>query len=897
MNKLNEIAKPDSVQAKWQGDEDYQAILEQLKVSLEQGLNSTQVSENQNKYGKNALQEKSPISPWKIFIDQFKSIMIILLVVTAIVSFVMEQWVEGIAVIAVITINTGIGFFTEFKAKTSMEALRNLSQQTTKVLRNGKVNEIPAEEITIGDILLFEAGDMVTADVRLITSSKLNINESALTGESVPVEKTPDTLTKEVPIIERANMLFKGTAVTNGSAKTVVLAIGMETELGKISTLVETAEEGRTPLEERLDKMSTKLIWVTLFIAVFIIVLGIITGKELIMMIKTGIALAVAAIPEGLPIVATMALAKGMWSMAKKKALINKLSSVETLGAVTVICTDKTGTLTENKMTVQVYELDEGRIQINPDQKLDNNSVTLNKALEVGVLCNTASSEKDGKTDKSLGDPMELALLQVAERKDLSKTKLYELYPLIKEDAFDNTLKMMATYHKQNEQVLIAVKGAPEAVFEVITKRFTNNNQIDFSVEDKESWKAKSQDLANQGLRVLALAYKEVNSESEKPYENLIFIGLVGLLDPPRSDVKEAIMQCKTAGIRIIMATGDQKGTAINIAKAVSIIDTEENKVLAGEHLEKTEELDSKNGFVFYRINPKQKLELVEFLQERNEIVAMTGDGVNDAPALKKSDIGIAMGQRGTQVAKDIADMVLQDDRFNTIVAAIGQGRVIYSNIRRFVIYLLSCNISEIFIVLLATLVNFPLPILPLQILYLNLITDVFPALALGVGEGDESYLKQAPRDPKEAILLRSHWLQIAAYGMLITIAVLTSFYIALNHLNLGIAKSITIAFLTLGFSQVFHVFNMRNSQTTGLLINDISKNPYIWGAILLCTFLLVAPVYTPGLNKLLALQLLNVEEWALILSLSFLPLVLGLLFCFISREAAEPQKISKVRN
>lgn len=869
----------------------WQDILQELQVSPKQGLKASQVSDRQSSYGLNQLRQAKPKSGWQILRNQFKSLIILLLAVAAALSFAFGEFIEGVAIAAVIFINAGIGFFTELRAIRSMEALRRLGSVNARIRRDGQLQEIPAQDIVPGDIVVLEGGDIVTADLRLIEASKLQADESALTGESLPVSKQIESIDKEMSLAERTNMLFKGTAVTRGSGEGVVVMTGMNTELGQISSLVEEAGEEETPLERRLDQLGHRLIWATLAIALTIAITGTIAGKGMFLMIETSIALAVAAIPEGLPIVATMALARGMWRMARRNALINKLSAVETLGATSIICTDKTGTLTENQMTVARVVLDKGDIELargpqsnDANDKIDDSKKSvLQEALRIGVLCNNASlkgQDSDGEK-KAVGDPLEVALLVAGENEGVIRDSIIQDYPEVREEAFDSETKMMATFHETNREFYVAAKGAPEAILSSSSQIFSVQGEQKLEQEDRNKWLEKSAEMAKGGLRVLAVARKTVQSKEENPYQNLVFIGLLGLLDPPRKDVRQAIDTCQQAGIRVVMVTGDQAATARNIALATGLADEAEAEAVHGSELEQLDALSSQERErllrvpIFARVSPKQKLDLINLYQQSGAIVAMTGDGVNDAPALKKADIGVAMGRRGTQVAREAADMVLKDDAFSSIVAAVSQGRVIFDNIRKFALYLLSCNVSEIMAVAIASLANAPLPILPLQILFLNLVTDVFPALALGGGEGDPSVMERLPRDPSESILTRAHWGIIAGYGAIITVAVLGSLSLALNWLDLNRESAVTVSFLTLAFAQLWHVFNMRDWGSS-FVSNDITRNRFVWGALALCSGLLIAAVYLPGLASVLKVVDPGIKGWLLVMGMSFIPWLVG---------------------
>jgi len=578
--------------------------------------------------------------------------------------------------------------------------------------------------------------------------------------------------------------------------------------------------------------------------------------------------------------------------MARRNALINRLAAVETLGATNVIFTDKTGTLTENRMTVTRIVVDSGTIKIlgkEDGRKVEfskNGRVfdpledpTLQKALQVGMLCNNASLAENGGA--VVGDPMEVALLSAAAKAGLDRDRLEKEMPESKEVAFDPEIKMMAVFHKAEQGYEVDVKGAPEAVIDVCSSFLSGQERSRLNDESRRKWLEQSDKLAEEGMRVLALAYKTADSSEENPYEGLILIGMAGLVDPPRTGVGDAIAKTREAGIRVVMVTGDQSMTARTIALETGLVDREDADVVEGGTLKSLSEASGQDRrrleqiSIFSRVSPSQKLDLIELYKRDGHIVAMTGDGVNDAPALKKADIGIAMGRRGTQVAREAADMVLKDDAFSTIVSAIAQGRVIFTNIRKFVIYLISCNVSEIASVGIASMADAPLPILPLQILFLNLVTDVFPALALGVGEGDPAVMKRPPRDPREPFLARRHWYAVAGYGTAITFTVLGSLALALSWLHMPERRAVTVSFLTLAFAQLWHVFNMRD-RAASMLSNDVTQNPFIWGALALCTGLLLAAVYIPGLSRVLRLDPPGVEGWLLILGMSLIPLALG---------------------
>jgi len=808
-------------------------VLAALDVRRERGLDDDAVHARRTEHGRNELRRKKTVRAWRILLDQVKSLVVALLGAAAVVSFAFGDWIEGLAILAVLLINTLLGFVAELRATRSMEALRRLGTARARVRRGGAEREVPAVDLVPGDIVVLEGGDVVTADARILDASRLQADESTLTGESMPVGKSSASVAPGAPVHERACMLFKGTSLTRGSVEAVVVATGMNTELGLIAKLVAEADDEATPLQQRLDALGRRLIWLVLAVAAATTFIGVLSGRPLVLMVEVGIALAVAAIPEGLPIVATLALARGMWRMAERNALINRLSAVEVLGSTTVIFTDKTGTLTENRLTLQRIGLAGGDRDVTDDRARE--------ALELGALCNNAELPNSG-------DPLEIALLEAAERAGIDRDELRRRHPERREEAFDPETRMMATVHDD----VVAVKGAAEAVLDACTG---------LSEERKNEWLRRAEEMAAEGLRVLAVARKD--EEGEGVYGGLSMVGLLGMLDPPREDVKQAIADSRRAGVRVVMVTGDQAATAREIARATGI---EGDRVVEGRDLDGDDD-----ATIYARVSPQQKLQLLARHQEAGEVVAMTGDGVNDAPALKKADIGIAMGRRGTQVAREAADMVLKDDAFSSIVVAVREGRVIFLNIRKFVVYLLSCNLSEILIITGATLVKAPLPLLPLQILFLNLVTDVFPALALAFGEGDDAIMERPPRPTDEEVLTRRHWRGIAAYSALIGAAVLATLYVAVAHLGLRGDAATTLSFLALAFAQLWHVFNMREPGS-----HDVERNPWVWGALALCAGLLLAAVYVPALAGLLRLVPPGADGWLFALGLSFAPLVAG---------------------
>lgn len=863
-----------------------EAVLDQLDVSPEAGLSQDEAERRLAHFGPNRLQQVGRRSVWQLLYEQFKSVVILLLVAAAAGSFAFGEIAQGIAIVVAILINTAIGFFTERQAQRSMAALSRLEQVHAQVRRDGQERELPADQLVPGDIVLLGMEDAVPADVRLLRVENLRCNESALTGESVPVNKSTEPVADDAPLAERAGMAFKGTGVSQGRATAVVVGTGMGTELGRISALAEEAGEGGTPLSKRLDLLGRRLVYLTVGVAAVIVVIGLVVGRDLMLMVETGIALAVAAVPEGLPVVASIALARGMWRMARRNAVIKQLAAVETLGSVNIIFADKTGTLTENRMTVRRFALPDGDVAVGGEDggggfRRDSEPVSLDDdgilaaALRVGVLCNGAEL----KNGEASGDPLEVALLAAGRDAGLPRDALLEDLPLERTEPFNRETKMMATFHREGNRILVAVKGAPEAVLRASTQVITLDNSEPLSDQGRDHWRERNRDLAADGLRLLALAYRTVDDADAEPYQDLTLIGLVGLLDPPRQDAPDAIRQARDAGIRMIMLTGDQPETARSIAEAVGLAAEGDITVVHGRELRPPEELPDEErqhllaANVFARVSPEQKLDLVQLHQQAGSLVAMTGDGINDSPALKQADIGVAMGQRGTDVAREAADMVLKDDAFATIVAAIRQGRAIFDNIRRFIIYLLSGNAGEILAISVTAAAGLPLPLLPLQILFINVVSDAFPALALGVGGSSPGIMQRPPRDPQESILTGRHWGIIGAYGALIAASVLIVFGLALWWFQYDQTLAVTLSFLTFGFARLWHVFNMRSAKSS-LWINEVTTNPFVWGALALGVGLMLIAVYLPGLNTLLQTTAPGLEGWALVAAGSLAPLL-----------------------
>lgn len=864
-------------------------VAKHFQTDVIKGLSDLESTERNEKFGLNQYKGQKQKSLFLIFIQQFTNPIVYLLVGGIAVSLYFNDKAEAIAIFLVILINGVIGFLMEFQAKRSMKALREMEVIKSKVIRNGKMQEISSERITAGDIVWIEAGDVVPGDGRIIESNQLMCDESSLTGESLPVEKKTEQLEKETGLADQVNMIFKGSSVIKGNGKAIITGIGSHTQLGNITSLVEGSEETATPLDKKLNSLTKKLIWLTLVIMVVFVVSGFIQKKELHTIIETSIALAVAAIPEGLPIVATVALAYGMVLMAKRNAIVKKLSSVETLGGVNVILTDKTGTLTENKIYVNTFSFPTEKTEVDMKEKevklsigdLKESKENYEKLLLISALCNNATVETIGDEKKESGDPIEIALHHLFNASGGNWQEITLQYPRTAEQPFDSDTKTMGTLHRKGDVDFVAAKGSVEELLDACTSILKKGQKETLNEESKKALLEESEKLSENGLRVLAFAYKEEkNISKDAIVKELVFTALVGFLDPPRLDIKGAILSCKEAGIKVVMITGDHPKTALNIAEKTGLADAENRNVLAGNTIPTTDSLMEKwkdkilQTTVFARATPKQKLEIAEIYQKEGYIVAMTGDGINDAPALKKADVGIAMGLRGTQVAKETADIVLKDDSFVSIVDAVAHGREIFQNIQNFVIYLISCNMSEILVVTFLGFISPESTLLPLQILFLNMVTDVFPALALGVGKGDPNVMKNPPRDPQLGIIVGKQWIEIVVYSSLITLCIVAGVLYSQFYIQTGPKIENNIAFVGLTFAQLFHVFNMASAKTS-FFNNDVTRNKYVWLALVMCTgFLVLAYLITP-VKTILGLQTLTFNHWLICVLIGLVPLVL----------------------
>ncbi|MBD0850206.1 cation-translocating P-type ATPase [Maribacter arenosus] len=840
-------------------------ILSALDTDYRLGLTEKEAQRRLQKYGLNQIPEQGPKSRWFILKDQLLDPIVYILSIAAVLAFFFSDKLEGFAILIVILISVGIGFFMELQAIRSLEALRKMGQAKTMVVRSGRKRVIKAAEIVVGDIIYLQTGDVIPADGRLIHVDSLSIKESALTGESTPIVKNTDTLPINTPLTDQSNMVFRGTTVLTGLGKAIITAIGKDTQLGNIQQMGVEAEKERTPLEKKLNELGKRLIWLTLFLTVIIVVLGFLRGKELLLMVETGLALAVASIPEGLPIVATIALAQGMYRLSKKQVIIKKLEAVQTLGATDIICTDKTGTLTEDQLKVHTIVFANGSVTdiYHHENSFDaKQKPALKKIILTSILCNNV----DVGANDHIGDSIELALIDFAKYLGYDALAIKNEYPEYFELPFDADRKLMATAHKNNT-FAVYVKGAFESL--VAHCHYYLDGDERRPLHNVDAWFKKVDALAAQGMRTLAFACKETANAPTKDtiLDQLIFLGLIGFLDPARKDVKATLDIYKKAGIKVVMVTGDHPSTSQRIAQEIGLlnIDASPFKTLRGCDLD-FEALENENhskklldATIFARVTPQQKLNLVSFYQKHNHIVGMIGDGINDVPALKKADIGIAMGIRGTEAAREVADVILKNDKFTAIELAIRQGRVVFQNIRQFVVYLLSCNLAEILSVGFAALLNLPAPLLPLQILFLNLVTDIFPALALGLGRGESDIMEQSPKNPKSPIIDRLDWYAILVYGLSISTAVMGIVAYAHFVLQLEAIMINNMAFYTLVFAQLFNVFNIPKRHES-FFNNEVTKNPWVWSAIFLSLVITFSAYLILPIASVLSLKTLSVE-------------------------------------
>jgi Ca2+-transporting ATPase len=884
---------------------DISEVEKALDADFSSGLSMELAKKRIRQQGYNELEEGEKQSALLLFFSQFKDFMVLVLLAATLISGLLGEYIDAIAIIAIVITNGFLGFFQERRAEKSLQALKELSAPQVNVLRDGRWIRIPSKEVTIGDILRFSSGDRIGADVRIIESNSLEIEESALTGESLPVAKHAESFLADNPGIgDMENIAFMGTMVTRGSGTGVVIATGMKTAMGQIANLLQTAETASTPLQRRLEQLGKILIVAALFLTVLVVAIGVIQGNDVYTMFLAGVSLAVAAIPEGLPAIVTVALSLGVQKMIKKNAIVRKLPAVETLGCASVICSDKTGTLTQNKMTVthlwsggKIWTVDGVGYEPSGQFYQNNNPIqikeekTLQQMLLFGMLCNHSSIVKNEDGIVLDGDPTEGALLVSAMKAGFDRDKLLGEFTVINEFPFDSARKMMSMHVRDAQgRHFIITKGAPDVLIGVSDSILWEGRLQHFGAEQEKRVQDAINGLASNALRTIAIAFKSIPANliitSEQEAEkNLTFIGVQGMIDPPRPEVKQAVLECKAAGIKTVMITGDHVITAKAIASQLGIFTSKskvyDGKALANMSVDELEE-EVENVSVFARVSPEHKLKIVKALQNRGHIVAMTGDGVNDAPAIKAADIGVAMGITGTDVAKEASALVLLDDNFATIKAAIKEGRNIYENIRKFIRYLLASNVGEILVMLFAMILGLPLPLVPIQILWVNLVTDGLPAMALGVDIPEENVMKRKPRSPKEGVFARGLGWKVVSRGFLIGAMTLLAFMIVYHNDSAKLPYAQTVAFATLTLAQLIHVFDCRSEKSV------LSRNPFgnmflVWSVISSLALVLVV-IYYPPLQPIFHTIPIESKDWFLIVGLSSIPTFL-LAGSFLARK------------
>lgn len=837
--------------------ENYQKSREALFAELqssENGLNTQTVAQNQQKYGRNEIAEEKPKSIFLIFLEQFRDFLVIILIISAIISAVLGDVESTAVILSVITLNAILGTVQTVKASESLASLKKLSAPNAKVIRDGNPIVIPSSEVTVGDIVILEAGDYICADGRIIENASLKVNESALTGESLNVEKEDKIFDSEIPLADRVNMLYSGSFVTYGRAKFIVTDIGMNTEVGKIAGLIKNAKERKTPLQNSLDDFGKKLSIGILAVCAVVFGLSVFRGESIINAFLFAVALAVAAIPEALSSIVTIVLSFGTQKMSKENAIIRKLQAVEGLGSVSVICSDKTGTLTQNKMVVQKFYADGKIIDSENGNFEDNNQ---KKLLLSSILCNDSVC-RDGK---EIGDPTETALVNFGLKYGFRFDRIREKYPRISEIPFDSDRKLMTTVHNVNGVLTMITKGATDVLI----------NRMNITDSERADIIRTTEELSAQGLRLLTLAYKEISSPdiTVDDENNLIFMGIIAMMDPPREESKQAVAECISAGIKPVMITGDHKVTASAIAKQIGIL-KDMSEAVEGSELDSLSDEQLRDFVVdksvYARVSPEHKIRIVKAWQERGNVVSMTGDGVNDAPALKQADIGVAMGITGTEVSKDAASMVLADDNFATIVKAVKNGRNIYANIKRSIQFLLSGNTAGILVVLFASVFAMPVPFAPVHLLFINLLTDSLPAISLGLEPHSDSVMKEKPRPVNQSILTKSFLLSIVSEGLIIALSAILCFMIGLKTSD---EAGMTMAFASICLSRLIHGFNCKSDKPV-LFTKKFLDNKFLFGAFALGLILLSTVLFVPALSgifkvvSLTGIQILTVAGTSL---------------------------------
>ncbi len=885
-------------------------VLNYFQVSLLEGLKEKEAKRRLLKNGLNSLKEKKKLSPAGIFLNQFKEFMVLILLVATLLSGLLGEYTDALAIIIIIFVNAFLGFLQEFKAEKSLAALKKLITPRVRLIRDRKTVILPAEEVVIGDIVLLNAGDRVSADMRILQTDTMNIDESALTGESVSITKEKRVLSKNTGNLgDCVNMAFMGTLVISGKGKGVVVATGMNTEMGKIAHMLQEVKQEDTPLQKRLKQLGKLLVLGCLVICFLVVFLGIYRGEPFAIMVMAGVSLAVAAIPEGLPAIVTIALAIGVQRMIRRKAIVRRLPAVETLGCATVICSDKTGTLTQNKMTVQEILTGEQMFALSGEGKqiwghfyCEGKKINLQdffglkKILQAAALCNNAVLQKKGMTIKSawrsskgrqfsfetIGDPTEGALLIVAIKGGIWREEASAKMKKIKEYPFNSVRKRMGVVYKDDTgKQQVYYKGATDAIIEQCTS-FLNDKRIQpLTAEKRQEIIKKEELMASRALRNIAVTWKELprnNPLVREPGDGLVFLGVFGMQDLPRPEVLEGIIKSRQAGIKTVMITGDHKATALSIAKKLNLF-PRGGKVLTGREIDSLGESELVSlvdkVYVYARVTPEHKLCIIRAFKARGHVVAMTGDGVNDAPAVKEADIGIAMGKIGTDVTREAADLILGDDNYNTIVAAVEEGRNIYDNIKKFIRFLLSCNVGEIITMLLAMLAGLPLPLRPIQILFINLATDGLPAMALGVDPADKNIMHRLPHSPTESIFSRGLWQKIILQGINIGIFTLIAFAVVyFQGKDLILAQ--TVAFATLILTQLIHAIDCRKTEEND---PNFFSNPYLLAAILSSAWLLYVVIYHPLLQEIFRTVPLDAGKSLLVLGFAAAPTLISRIF------------------
>jgi Ca2+-transporting ATPase len=893
------------------------------------GLSTQEVKRRLDKFGYNEITEKAKTPWWKRLIAQFQDLMVLILMAATLISAFLGEYADAITILAIVLINAILGFIQEYRAEQSMEALKKLAAPTARVLRNGMAQHIPANELVPGDILVLEAGDKLAADGRLIETSNLEIEEAALTGESLPVRKMAERKYHEdSPLGDRKNMVYGATSITRGRGRAVVCATGMRTEVGRIAGMIQGASDEETPLERRLENLGRLLVWGCLAVCLIVVLTGIMKGEPLFLMLMSGISLAVAAIPEGLPAIVTVCLALGVQRMIKRNAIVRKLPAVETLGCTTVICSDKTGTLTQNAMTVRqiftggnYYDVTGtgygivGKFLLDKKEFEANKDKFLLECLTIGALCNNSVIKRNNVSMANIwrrnndsgwsleGDPTEGALVVAAAKAGIWRSDKEKQWHRIAEIPFESERRRMSVIYRSNNSNTLYIKGAPDTILELCRYYGNGHQEMPLTPEMVDSIMDANERMTSQALRVLALAYRRlsaVNTEDagDNLERELVFVGLVGMIDPPRDEAKKAIAVCRQAGIKTVMITGDHRNTAVAVAAELQMYKEGINKAIIGKELDQltdTELTKTINTIsVFARVSPAHKIRIVKAFKQCGHIVAMTGDGVNDAPAIKEADIGIAMGMTGTDVTKEASAMVLADDNFASIVAAVEEGRGIYDNIRKFIRYLLSCNIGEVLTMFLAALAGLPLPLLPVQILWVNLVTDGLPAMALGVDPNDRDIMHRSPRNPGESVFSRGLSRKIILRGIQIglsTLCVFSLIYFIQNDLPLAR----TAAFCTLVFCQMFHVFDCRSEMLT-IFEAGLFTNRYLIMAVTCSTIMQLSVIYLPFLRDIFGTVPLAFSDWALVLTVSGWTFILSLLkYVFRRKRYANRSVLTRV--